>query len=492
MIRLFIYISLSLNLFASDINITTQTPLNLSVFDINMSNIDNNETNVSEQLSGLSEDSLFKAKREDGFTIYDAIDRAMLINPKIAASHQVVIQKQQNLVKSEAGHLPVIKISGDIARERRTNKADDTNPESNSQVPLVQVYNYKKTDLFFTLTENLWSGGSIEQNIDQEQANLRASIHDYRDKLESLILEVITAYFNVVYSEIALNISEKNMKNYEKILKIVTIKERNGAATKGDVNYIIANVDNAKTELIQTQSALSDAMANYVYLLDTDNKEDLPFQTVSPLYLVDLNTSLKNADKYNAKMLTQREYINAARLAYHASDGNFHPKVDFSINAESKNEFDIGIGEREKVNAMITFSYNLYNGHKDEANSIKLLAKMKERNYLYQDMKRKLDFDIKVIHRSIRSLDQSLALTQSEVIAARKVVKSYWVAFEHGTQDLQALQLAQRNLNRAEQDYAKYKKNLLINNFQFMKQTGVLIKYLELPYKEHTKHVTIY
>jgi len=77
-------------------------------------------------------------------------------------------------------------------------------------------------------------------------------------------------------------------------------------------------------------------------------------------------------------------------------------------------------------------------------------------------------------------MEDSLALTRNEVIAARKVVDSYWIAFKHGTQDLQALQLAQRNLNRAQLDYVKYKKTFIINNFKLMQKTGELLKFLEI------------
>ena len=460
MIRLFLSLSIFINLFALD-------------------------TNTTKTITDLEKDPLFHAQRENGITLYDAINRAIELSPKLNASYQVVVQNNQKVREVEAGHLPVVNLSGDAGYELRQYALDENAPNVNT--PITAASDYKKVDLYLTITENLWAGGSIENAIDSKDASRKAALFDYRDKLEALVVDISNAYFNVVYSEIALKISDKNMRNYEKILKIVSIKEKNGAATKGDVNFIRANVDNAKTERVQRYKDLSDAHAQYVYLLQTEEKNLLPFEISAPFYNEDLNTSLIKSDTQNAQVLRQRSYIEATKYDFLATQGSFHPKVDFAVNGETRNEYDIGLGKREKVNAVITFNYNLYNGNKDEATAIRLLSKMKEQKFIYKDLKRNLIFEIKVLNRSVTSLAESLKLTASEVLAARKVVESYWIAFQHGTQDLQALQLAQRNLNRAEQDYAGYKKSLILNNYELMRKTGTLLENLSLNYKRNAQ-----
>ncbi|MDF1879426.1 TolC family protein [Sulfurimonas sp. SAG-AH-194-C20] len=441
------------------------------------------ESNSTMEIINLENDTLFHAKREVGLTLYDAINRAIKHSNQLDASYQVVVQDKQKVKEVKAGHLPVVNLSGDVGYELRQFALDENSDSVNT--PITSASNYKKIDLYLTITENIWAGGSIENSVNEKDALLKASLYDYRDKLEALVVNVANGYFDVVYGEIALKIANKNMKNYEKILNIVSIKEKNGAATKGDVNFIRANVDNAKTDLIQRQKTLSDALAQYIYLLQTQTDDKLPFEISTTFYNQNLNKSLQNAQEFNAKILKQKAYIKATKYGFLATNGSFQPKVDFAINGETRNEYDIGLGKREKVNAIINFNYNLYNGNKDEATAIRLLSKMREQKYLYKDIQRKLTFEVKVLHRSVSTLSASLSLTQSEVIAARKVVKSYWIAFQHGTQDLQALQLAQRNLNRAEQDYAEYKKSLIVDSFALMQKTGTLLQNLVVPYRKN-------
>ncbi|MFT7861167.1 MAG: TolC family protein [Sulfurimonas sp.] len=437
------------------------------------------DTNTSKTAS-LHDDPLFQPSRENGITLYDALNEAIANSPKIKATKQYIIQNNASLDEAYGDYLPVVNFSGDAGYENRQYKDD---PKNSDNAPVTQVLKYKKTDLYLTITENLWAGGSIQDIVDEKKAMLAMANYDYRNQLEKLVLDVTQAYFDVVYGEIALKIAEKNMKNYEKILKIVTIKEQNGAATKGDVNFIKANVENAKTELVLRQKTLQNAISNYTYLLSSDEERVMPFETASVLYHEDLNSSLKDAQQNNSKLLKQRAYIKATKFKFLSTRGKFAPKVDLSINAESRNEFDKGIGQREKVNALLTFNYNLYNGGKDEAAAARLLAKMREQRFLADDIRRKLIYDIQVLHQSVSSTEDSLKLTESEVLSSREVVKSYWISFQHGTQDLQALQLAQRNLNRAEQDYANYKKELTLNSFQLMQKTGVLLKFIKLRYK---------
>ncbi len=437
------------------------------------------ETNKTTNTTSLKEDLLFKSDRKSGFTLAEAITYSLDKNPKIKASNQKVLQSQQKVKEENASHLPIIDLSGNTGQEARTFQEDYSSGVKVS-APQTQFYQYHKTELFLTIKENLWSGGKIQSRVNEQENRLQATRYDHREKIETAALDIIKSYFDVVYGEIAVNISNKNMKDYQKILEIVKIKEESGAATQGDVNFILANIENAKTSHINTQAKLSDAIAQYEYLMQDINTSNMPYETEITIQEPNLDESLIYMEKNNAKLLRQKSYIQATSFALKAQEALYHPTIDLSFNAESKNEYDEGLGQRDKVNALISFNYNLYNGGKDEAAYIRVLSIMNEQKYTYDDQMRKLTFDIKVLNRSVASMRDSLELTQSEVIAARKVVENYWIAFKHGTQDLQALQLAQRNLNRAELDYANYKKNLIINNFKLMKNTGMLLKFLNI------------
>ena len=440
----------------------------------------------NENNSSLKDDPLFQLSSTDGLSLYQAILYSIEYNPKIAASKQRVYQASQKVEEAYAGHLPTVDMSGNAGYEARTLTPDDSSDTVTA--PVTSRFHYKKTELYLNIKENIWAGGAIENAVDEQGQKLSAAMYDHRNNLERVSIEIIQTYFDVVYGKIALKVNEKNMEDFKKVLEIMQIKEENGAATKGDLNFIQANVDNAQTELIRTQTFLSNALSFYTYLLGEEHSLQLPFESEVPISFSDLNTSLYKAKTNNAKIQRQKAFVQATKYGFNAQKGAYHPKLDLLLNGESRNEFDEGIGQRDKGSVLLSFSYNLYNGGKDEAKSLRLFSLMSEYKYTLADEQRKVAFETKVLHQSVNALAQSLKLTESEVISARKVVNSYWIAFKEGTQDLQALQLALRSLNRAELDYVNFQKNLYIDNFKLLQNTGELLQYLDLNYDRNPEN----
>ncbi len=417
------------------------------------------------------------------FNLYDAVMSTLDTNPKIKSASAKVMQAKFSKDESFADHLPSVQIFGNTGLETRSYQEDKrVNPTAQTT-----DFSYKKAELYISISENIYNGGIIENSIDEKNERLKASIYDYRNLLERSSLDVIKAYLDIVYNKMAIDVNDKNMAMFEKILNIVSIKEENGAASSGDVNFIKANVDNAKTSLVKSRARYADAISNYEYQLGEFTSVNTPTQSDFNLSIFDLNSSLDKLEHKNALILRNKAYIQATAFSIKAQYGSFAPKIDFQINGESRNEFDKGLGERNKANALINFTYNLYRGGKDEAKLSRLNAKLSELKYNLADTSRKLRFETKVLNKSVSSLKSSLELTKSEVESARKVVDSYWLAFQNGTQNLQALQLAQRNLNRAEVDYVNYKKNLYIDYFKLLQRTGELLDYLKIEYKQSSK-----
>jgi len=433
---------------------------------------------ATDEVNNLQNDPLFRLDDETGLSLYEAILYATQYNPKIDASKQRVYQASQRVEEAFADHLPTINLSGNAGYETRTFTPDD----ATTTAPQTSRFHYKKTELYLNVKENIWAGGAIENKVDEQRQRLSALMYDHQANLEKVSIEMIETYFDVVYGKISLKVNEKNMQDFNKVLEIMEFKEANGAATKGDLNFIRANVDNAQTELIRTQTNLSNALSFYTYLLGETYSKQLPFESTVPLNFEDLNSSLEKVSRKNATIQKQMAYISATKYSFDAQKGSYHPTVDLLINGESRDEFDDGIGQRDKGSVLLSFKYNLYNGGKDEAKSLRLYSAMNEFKYTLADEKRKLFFQTRVLHQGVLALQQSIELTQSEVISARKVVNSYWVAFKEGTQDLQALQLALRNLNRAELDYVNFQKNIYVDNFKLLRNKGELLEFLDIHY----------
>jgi len=107
------------------------------------------DTNETLEITNLEDDKLFHAQREDGMSLYAAINRAIKHSNKLDASYQVVIQDKQKVKEVQAGHLPVVNLSGDTGYELRQFSLDENAPNVNT--PITSASDYTKVDLYLTI-----------------------------------------------------------------------------------------------------------------------------------------------------------------------------------------------------------------------------------------------------------------------------------------------------------------------------------------------------
>lgn len=432
----------------------------------------------------INNDALFSLERSSGISLHSALRHVVQHNPKVLASRYKVLQAKRKLDETYAKILPKIDLSGDVGYESRTLAPDNIN----TIAAQTALFDYSKTDLFISLTQNLYSAGANSEAINEQKHRFSATLFNHRYTMEDTIIKVIEAYFDIIYNEIALNVNQKNMDDINKVLKIMEIKEQNGAATKGDLNFVKANAKNAESELLKTETKLIEAKAKYIYLMGLETLSSLPFELHAKMNVTKIDAVIDSLVHNNAKLQREHYYIQAAQAGYQAQKSAFQPQVDLTLNGEARDEKNIrkdslgAVGQQAKVTMLLNFKYNLYRGGSDEAKLVRLLDKVRELKFSRNDLQNKLIFDAKVLHRSLSALDSSLTLVQSEVISARKVVDAYWNAFKDGTQDLQALQQALRTKNRAELDYVRFKKKQLVDFFKLQHQSGQLLQHLALDF----------
>jgi len=402
--------------------------------------------------------------KSEGIVLKKAILTALKKSNKIMSLREKVIQAKRVVDEKNAAFKPKIDFMANSNRIKVTPKDANTTK-------------YKKDDYMITFKENIYQGGKSTSELKREENNLKIAEAKFKDKVEEEITNIIDAYFALIYQTKSINISEKNMKNLQKILDIVKLKEKNGAASKGDLNYIKSQLENAKSELIKQQSIYKNAISLYEYYVGKD-KSLMPKQEEPSFKKYKKGDILNIFYHNNSKILIAKYKIQAQKQDVKAIRANFKPSIDFTIRDKGKvTNSDAEPGEK-RTTAFLTFNYNIYNGGKDKAKILKSKSKILELKYKLVDLKESMKFNLKQIYESTKSSEDSMIHTKKEVDANKKVIDSYWNAFKYGNQDIQALLLAQRALNRSELDLIKEKQKYTTNYFKLLQVSGILLKEL--------------
>ncbi len=408
-------------------------------------------------------------KIDNGILLKDAILISLNRSNKILSLREKVIQQKYKLKTKEALFKPNITLYANTGynyiHTRSSNDTEDSYPTGD-----LQLY----------INENLYAGGKHINELKKERALLKSENAKFRSKVEEETLKIIEAYIDLYYQQKAIEIEKENMKNLQKILKIVEIKAKNGVTTKGDLNNIKSKVENASSALVKATSKYQNALSFYQYFVGKDIKK-LPSEGKFLFKEYKKDDLLKIAQEKNAKLQITRYKIEAQKFDLKAKKAAFYPTIDFIITAKEK--FSDGANDPyrdEKATAMLSLSYNLYKGGADKARVDSSLSKIRELQYKYIDILDSTKYNIIQLFENIHSIKESMKHTFNEVAANKKALNSYWSAFKYGNQDIQALLLAQRALNRSEQDKLKEHKEYIMGYFKLLANSGELLEFLKV------------
>jgi len=409
-------------------------------------------------------------KSDQTISLKEAILISLNRSRKILSYKEKVIQQKYKVEEKKGAYLPNVTLYSttgfDYVHTRAVKESEDK---------------YSKADMLLSITENIYAGGKHSNELKKEEAKLLSETASFREKVEEETLKIIEAYLNLYYQKLAINIEKKSMSALNEILNIVEIKEKNGASTKGDLNNIKSKVENASASLVKASSKYQNTLAFYQYFLGKSASKRQPEQGNFKFPKYNKKRLLAIFEEKNAKILNNRYKIEAQKFDFESKKAPFRPTVDLIVTGKEKfSKAQIDPFRDEKASAVLSMNYNLYKGGSDKAKLLSSKSKITQLQYQYSDILESTKYNLKQLFESILSIDDTLIHIKNEVEANQKALDSYWSAFKYGNQDIQALLLAQRALNRSQQDELKERENYILGYFKLLTQTGELLEYLKL------------
>ncbi|WP_164091548.1 TolC family protein [Poseidonibacter lekithochrous] len=415
-------------------------------------------------IGGIDPSTFKKVKLID--VVYESLSNSDLLK----SSRENVVQEDLSLKDAFAEFSPKMALEYNYGRTQK-------NPSGE------EGYLYKYFDdrnYRFVITQNIYSGGADTYNLKNAYKKLEVAKNKYRIVLESEIRKAIKAYFGVVFSYRSVLVNERNMKKLKKILRIVTVKYENGAATIGDMTSIKANVANATTKIVRVKSEFIEALRLYEYISGIEFEGTLPYERNFDIDIEEFDSVYNRALDNNKSLINYYKNIEAEIFRMKSVQSAFKPKVDFEFSYKKTFEVEDDKEKKDAINGKFKVSYNLYNGGKDKNKILKVNSSIRDLKYQLNEEIRKLKWNLAKLFTSVDSISQALDSTITEIVASRKAVSSYWEAFKLGEQDLQTLLQGQRQLNSAETELVEFEEDYITDFFGILDLTGDLASFFDV------------
>lgn len=270
---------------------------------------------------------------------------------QVLAANADVAAAEENIDVSRGDWFPSLDFTANIGhqRQQKPTGAADTH--------------YVPRHLETTINQKLWDFGSVNAAIRQANLTYQQSVATRDAALQTVLLDGLSAYLNVVRTYKLLNFARDSADNIKRQLELEDAKVQRGSGLSTDVLQAKTQLAGALARVIQSEGALKTALNRYRAVFGK-NPEDVAKMVEPRLPLEMLPKSLEDTI---TEVRENNPQLKASRLSAAIAHENvlktradsFLPK--FNVVGEHKIKEDSGgsLGSQQEWQVKLEGKYNL-------------------------------------------------------------------------------------------------------------------------------------
>ncbi|HIJ62478.1 MAG TPA: TolC family outer membrane protein [Rhodospirillaceae bacterium] len=188
-------------------------------------------------------------------TMQEALVSAYNSNPTLLAQRARLRVADEGVPQALANWRPSIKLSGDYGKNQTTT--------NQSRVSQAGTFTSTPKDAGLTVTQALYRGGRTTAQTRQAEATVEAERAGLAATEQTVLLNVITAYMDVVQFRAVVELSRNNEQVLQRQLDATNDRFRVGEVTRTDVAQAESRLSAAHADRRQAEGNLAAATATY-------------------------------------------------------------------------------------------------------------------------------------------------------------------------------------------------------------------------------------
>ncbi|MEL6830382.1 MAG: TolC family outer membrane protein [Pseudomonadota bacterium] len=262
-------------------------------------------------------------------TLTEALRQAHQNNPQLDVQRADTAIAQEQLIEARGQRRPTVTLSGSGGVQ----SIDSNNPfAAGGENPLASAQ--------LEASLPIYTGGRVASGIRQAEAGINASQAGLAGATQDLMLDVITAYADVLRDRETISIRENSVNLLSEQVRAATDRFEVGVVTRTDVAQAEARLEGANASLAGAQSQLVASEAVYAFLVGSDPGPlaDLPEPPVLP---ANVDLALETGLRDNPTLISLRASERAAEQAVEVARSSLRPTLSIVGTANYQEQFDI-------------------------------------------------------------------------------------------------------------------------------------------------------
>ena len=211
----------------------------------------------------------------------------------------------------------------------------------------VHIQSNHNVDFGVSINQLLWDFGKSRPKIESARIAYEITELQKQQQIKNLIIQTITAYYMTAYTRYSIDVKERQMTDYQKMLAQMEIKKNAGTATNFDFLNTGSAYNAIKTEIIALNSAKEKQYVTLSLFTDTivDNLTKLEFPDQGRFDFMSLDSLISIAiDNRTEMKIIEKEYkLSLAELK--ADKRAYNPTLSAGVSAGLKNGYEPDIND---------------------------------------------------------------------------------------------------------------------------------------------------
>jgi adhesin transport system outer membrane protein len=374
-------------------------------------------------------------------TLKDAAQQAVLSNPEVLARWHALEAAKGERDAAFGGFLPRVDVSAGTGRDRYD---DPTLPSSVSRHSNA-----------VTLTQLLYDGFVVSNDVKRLDHATLVRLFELYDASESITLEVVRAYHDVLRYRTLVGMAEENYVRHRSVFEQIQKKAVAGVGRRVDLEQAAGRLALSEANLLTDTANLHDVSARFQRLVGTPPPKELP----SPAGLnkgmpADVREAMNIAVERNPAFLASIENVRAANRAASTRNAAFQPRLDLRLRSERGSNLSGALGDTHSNSAEVVLNWNLFNGLSDRARVRQFAEQLNvardQRDKACRDMRQTL---LIALNDTVKLSEQLVYFDQHQ-LAIEKARDAYRMQFDIGQRTLLDVLDTENELFSARRAYA--------------------------------------
>jgi outer membrane protein len=401
-----------------------------------------------------------------GFSLQEALAVAYETNPQLAAAQAGLRATDEGVAQANANWRPSISAGGTYGVEQY----------KVGGVPAIVSAHPLQAQL--GVTQNIFRGGRTYAEIGKAKAQVRSGRAQLLAAEQTVLLDAVTAYMDVVRDEAIVNLRRQNVEVLRKQRDATALEFKAGSLTRTDTAQSEARFATAQADLTTAQGQLAISRSGFMQAIGRP-AETLEGNPALPSVVpANEDDALGLALKQNPALVSAKENEVAANYAIDDAVGALLPQLSvqggYSYSQQSYSS-SLGAGSVvQGVGAIAQLSVPIYQGGAEEST-------IRQAKQLHAQAEMDVNATDRQVHDAVSSAWNAFQAAQASITSNRATEEADEIAFKGVSKEQQVggrtildVLNAQQELLNAQVAVVTSQRNAVVAAFQVLAAEGSL------------------